>query len=313
MPVDTPQAENPPEGAVIDYYLKSAPGGDVTLEVLDSAGKLVRRYSSSDKGPQIDPKHLDFPASWIHLPQPPSAAPGMHRFVWDVRYEGVPGGNPMTAFFRGGGGPWALPGHYAVKLTVHGQSYIQPLEVMMDPRVKTPLSDLVLQFKTAQQINTAQAQVSAAFAAANRLHVQLQALSSKLAKMSEHQALAGEVEALEKRTMAIAGGTSAPGFFETQPSPTASLRALIVSLSQVERAVGSADVAPTLDAITAFQRNQQGVHKALEEWNKIESENVPHLNSSLKQAGLPPISLEEGRKSSPEQGVSQAFDDDNDE
>jgi len=273
----------------------------------------VRRYTSSDKGPQIDPKHLDFPASWIHLPQPLSAAPGMHRFVWDVRYEGVPGGNPMTAFFRGGGGPWALPGHYVVKLTVHGQSYTQPLEVMMDPRVKTPLSDLVLQFKMTHQINTAEAQVSAAFAAANRLHAQLQALSSKLAKTSEPQALAGEVEALDKRTMAIAGGTSAPGFFETQPSPTASLRALIVSLSQVERAVGSADVAPTSDAVTAFERDQQAVQKALEEWNQIASEGVSHLNSSLKQAGLPPVSLEEERKSSAELGVSQAFDDANDE
>jgi photosystem II stability/assembly factor-like uncharacterized protein len=313
MPVDTPQAENPPEGAVIDYYLKSAPGGDVTLEVLDSSGKLVRRFSSSDKGPQIDPKHLDFPASWIHLPQPPSAGPGMHRFVWDVRYEGVPGGNPMTAFFRGGGGPWALPGHYIVKLTVHGQSYTQPLEVKMDPRVKTPLSDLVLQFKMAQQINTAQAQVSASFAAANRLHLQLQALSSKLAKTSEPPALAGEVGALDKRTMAIAGGTSPPGFFETQPSPTSSLRALTVSLSQVERAVGSADVAPSADAVTAFQRIQQVAQKALEEWNKIESEGVPHLNSSLKQAGLPPVSLEEGRKNSAQLETSQALADADDE
>jgi photosystem II stability/assembly factor-like uncharacterized protein len=313
MPVDTPQAENPPDGALIDYYLKSTPGGPVTLEVLDSGGKLVRRFSSSDKGPQIDPKHLDFPASWIHLPQPLSAAPGMHRFVWDVRYEGVPGGNPMIAFFRGGGGPWALPGRYTVMLTVHGQSYTQPLEVKMDPRVKTPLADLVLQFKMAQQINTAQGQVSAAFAAGNRLHVQLQALISKLAKTNERSALAGEVEALDKRTMAIAGGTSAPGFYETEPSPTASLRTLIVSLSQVERAVGNADVAPSADAVTAFQRNQQAVQKALEEWNKIESEDLPHLNSSLKQAGLPPVSLEEGKKSGAELGISPALDDANDE
>jgi len=313
MPVDTPQAENPPDGAVIDYYLKSASSGDVTLEVLDSAGKLVRRFSSSDKGPQIDPKHLDFPASWIHLPQPPSPGPGMHRFVWDIRYEGVPGGNPMTAFFRGGGGPWALPGHYIVKLTVHGQSYTQPLEVKMDPRVKTLLSDLVVQFKMAQQINTAQAQASAAFAAANRLHVQLQALSSKLAKTSERSTLADEVEALDNRTMAIAGGTSAPGLYETEPSPAANLRALTVSLSQLERAVGSADVAPTPDAVTAFQRNQQAVQKALEEWTKIESEGVPHLNSSLKQAGLPPVSLEEGRKNSAQLETSQASADADDD
>jgi photosystem II stability/assembly factor-like uncharacterized protein len=313
MPVDTPQGENPPDGAMIDYYLKSAPGGVVTLEVLDSAGKLVRRYSSSDKPPQIDPKRLDFPVSWIHLPPPLSAEPGMHRFVWDVRYEGAPGGNPMAAIFRGGGGAWALPGQYTVKLTVHGQSYTQPLTVKMDPRVKTPLAGLALQFKMVRQINTEQAQVSAAFAEANRLHGQLEALVSRLQKASNQKALADEIEALDKKTKAIAGGTSGPGFFETEASSTTTLRSLTIALGQVARAVGSADVAPTADAVTAFQRDQRAVQQALAEWNGIKSKGVSRLNSSLKQAGLPPISLEEIRKSGAEPGVSQDFNENDDE
>jgi hypothetical protein len=296
MPPETPQGENPPDGALIDYYLKSAPSEAVTLEVLDSAGKPVRRYSSSDKPPQIDPKRLDFPASWIHLARPLSAEPGMHRFVWDVRYAGAPGGNPLIAIFLGGGGPWALPGQYTVKLTVGGQSYTQPLAVKMDPRVKTPLADLVQQFQMVRQINTAQAQVSAAFGEANRLHEQLQALKARLPKASDQKALADEVEALDQKTMAIAGGTSGPGFFETEPSATTSLRSLTIALGQVERAVGSADVAPTADAVTAFQHDQQAMQQALAEWNKIKSKEVSRLNPSLKQAGLPPISLEEGKK-----------------
>ena len=309
MPLDEQQAENPPDGALIDYYLKSAPSGVVTLEVLDSAGELVRRYSSSDKAPQIDPKRLDFPVSWIHFPKPLSADPGMHRFVWDVRYQGLPGGNLMAAIFRGGGGPWALPGQYTVKLTVNDHSYTQPLTVRMDPRVKTPLADLVLQFKMARQIYTAQAQVSAASSEANRLHEHLQTLKSRLPKAHDEKALAGELEALDKKTMAVSGGTSPTGFFETEPSSITSLRSLINALSQVERAVGSADVAPTADAITAFERDQQGVQRALAEWNSIKNTDVPHLNSSLKQAGLPPISLQEEKKSSAELGAGQAFDD----
>jgi len=296
MPSETPQGENPPDGALIDYYLKSAPSEAVTLEVLDSAGKPVRRYSSSDKPPQIDPKRLDFPASWIHLPRPLSAEPGMHRFVWDVRYAGAPGGNPLIAIFLGGGGPWALPGQYTVKLTVGGQSYTQPLTVKMDLRVKTPLADLVQQFQMVRQINMAQAQVSAAFGEANRLHEQLQALKARLAKASDQKALADEAEALDQKTMAIAGGTSGPGFFETEPSATTSLRSLTVALGQVARVVGSADVAPTADAVTAFQHDQQAMQQALAEWNEIKTQEVSRLNPSLKQAGLPPISLEEGKK-----------------
>jgi photosystem II stability/assembly factor-like uncharacterized protein len=313
MPADTAQAENPPEGAVIDYYLKSAPSGVVTLEVWDSAGKLVRRYSSSDKPPQIDPKRVDFPTSWIHFPKPLSAEPGMHRFVWDLHYQGPPGSNPMAAIFRGGGGPWALPGEYTVKLTVNGQSYTQQLSVTMDPRVTTPLSDLALQFKTAMQINAAQAQVAAAFGEANRLHEQLQALNSMLAKANGRKALAGEVAALDKKTLALSGGTSGPGFYETDAPTTDSLRALTIAFGQVERAVGSADLAPTADAVTAFQRDQQAVQEALAAWDKIKSQDVPHLNSSLRQAGLPPISLEEAKKSTAALGESMALDDAEDE
>jgi photosystem II stability/assembly factor-like uncharacterized protein len=296
MPVDTAQAENPPEGAVIDYYLKSAPSGVITLEVWDSAGKLVRRYSSSDKPPQIDPKRVDFPTSWIHLPKPLSAEPGMHRFVWDLRYPGPPGSNPPI--FRGGGGPWALPGEYTVKLNVNGQGFTQQLPVKMDPRVATPLSDLALQFKIAMQINAAQTQVAAAFGEANRLHEQLQPLNSKLAKENGRKALAGEVSALDKKTLALSGGTSGPGLYETEAPATASLRSLTIALGQVERAVGSADLAPTADAATAFQLDQQAVQQALAAWGKIKSQDVPHLNSSLRQAGSPPISLEEAKGSS---------------
>jgi photosystem II stability/assembly factor-like uncharacterized protein len=306
MPVDTAQAENPPEGAVIDYYLKSAPSGDITLEVWDAAGKLVRRYSSSDKPPQIDPKRVDFPTSWIHFPKPLSVEPGMHRFVWDLHYQGPPGSNPPV--FRGGGGPWALPGEYTVKLMVNGQSYTQQLPVKMDPRVTTPLSDLALQFKTAMQINAAQAQVAAAFGEANRLHEQLQALNSKLAKENGRKALAGEVAVLDKKTLALSGGTSGPGLYETDAPDTSSLRALTIALGQVGRAVGSADLAPTADAVTAFQRDQQAAQEALAAWDKIKGHDVPHLNSSLRQAGLPPISLEEAKKSTAALGESMALD-----
>ena len=297
LPPEEPQGENPPDGATIDYYLKSTPSGPVTLKVLDSAGELVRRYSSSDKALQIDPKQLDIVASWIRPPKPLSAEPGMHRFVWDLHYPAASGGNPRSRMFGSAAGPWALPSQYQVKLTVDGQSYTQSLTVKMDPRVKTPLAGLMKQFELARQIGATEAQVSAAFRAANRLHEQLQALKSQLKPLTDDQKrLARELEALDRKTMAVAGGTSSPGFFEqAQPSrPGAeSLRSLASALSAVERAVESADVAPTADAVSAFQHDQQAAQEALAQWNVIESKDLPRLNASLKQANLPPLSLEE--------------------
>jgi photosystem II stability/assembly factor-like uncharacterized protein len=133
QPRDEPLAENRPYGALIDYYLKSAPSGPVTLEVLDAAGDTVRRFSSADRPAPVDPNTLDIPAFWRPAPPVLSAEPGHHRFVWDLR-----AGNAPTAPGAAGrrGGPLVLPGMYTVKLTVGGRSYAQPLRVRRDPRLE---------------------------------------------------------------------------------------------------------------------------------------------------------------------------------
>ena len=142
QPEDEPLAENPPYGAIIDYYLKSAASGPVTLEILDAAGQIIRRYSSDDRMPARDPNTLNIPAFWVPEPEPLSAAAGMHRWVWDLRPTPAPapaggrgarGGGGGGGFGRGGAPP-AQPGAYTVKLTVGGKSYTQPLVVKPDPR-----------------------------------------------------------------------------------------------------------------------------------------------------------------------------------
>jgi hypothetical protein len=181
-------------------------------------------------------------------------------------------------------------------LTVNGQSQTQPLTVKMDPRVKTPQADLVKQFEMAQQIGAAQAQVGAVMLSANRLHGQLQKLASQA---GDHTPLADQIAALDRKTQALAGGAPAPRASERGESaaPAAgTLRALTSALGDVGRAVQSADVAPTADAVTAFRSNQQAMQKALTQWNDIKTQDVPKLNASLKQANLPPVSLEERRR-----------------
>ena len=120
MPRDEPLAENPPAGAAIDYYLKTSRNGPVTLEILDPSGELVRRYSSEDKFPPVNPDTLSIPAFWVRTPEPLSAAAGMHRLIWDFR----PATPPRAAGGGGGGGGFGrgatlvLPGIYSVRLTV---------------------------------------------------------------------------------------------------------------------------------------------------------------------------------------------------
>ena len=132
---DEPWAENPPTGAVIDYYLRTASSGALTLEILNAAGQPVRRYSSTDAAAPVDPNTSAVMAAWQHPAEPLSAAAGMHRFVWDFRPQPQAGGRGRAGGGRGAQPPVA-PGSYSVRLTVNGQSYTQPLTVRPDPRVK---------------------------------------------------------------------------------------------------------------------------------------------------------------------------------
>ena len=137
---DEPEAENAPIGAIIDYFIGSAPAGPLTIEIVDGAGTVIRRYSSADPSPTTDPNTLNVNAVWQRLQEPPSASAGMHRFVWDFRPEPAAAGRGRGGRGGGGGGggrggpPPVGPGAFTVRLTVDGRSYSQPLTVNPDPR-----------------------------------------------------------------------------------------------------------------------------------------------------------------------------------
>jgi len=130
MPRDEPIAENPPFGAMIDYYLKSNVSGPVTIEILDPAGDIIRKYSSEDKPAAVNLETLNIPAYWVRKPETVSTAAGMHRWIWDLRPTPPP--RPVGR----GGAPLVLPGVYTVRFTAGGKEYSKRLLVKADPRAK---------------------------------------------------------------------------------------------------------------------------------------------------------------------------------
>jgi hypothetical protein len=138
MPRDEPIAENPPFGAMIDYYLKSNVSGPVTIEIVDPAGDVIRKYSSEDKPAAVNLETLNIPAYWIRTPETVSTTAGMHRWIWDLRPTPPPrpaaGGG--GGFGGRGGASLVLPGTYTVRFTVGGKTLAQPLIVRADPRSK---------------------------------------------------------------------------------------------------------------------------------------------------------------------------------
>ncbi len=146
LPPEEPAGKNPPDGAILYYYLQSAAAGTVTLEVSDASGRLVRRFASTDR-PEPPGPELDVPTFWLRPFQPLSTAAGMHRFIWDLHAAPTPGRGgqrggdepPISAIYHDtplSQGEWMPPGSYTVKLTVGGQTYAQTLVVKPDPREK---------------------------------------------------------------------------------------------------------------------------------------------------------------------------------
>ncbi|MGA9943521.1 MAG: hypothetical protein WBP75_00680 [Candidatus Cybelea sp.] len=175
LPPEEPTGENPPDGAIIDYALAS-PARRVVISMYDSAGRLVRSYSSDDAVPAI--AHLDKPTYWERPFARPSTAQGMHRFAWDLRgpaphsfsedlpISAVPHDTPRVPQ-----GALVVPGHYTVRLVVDGTTVERSLEITMDPRVTISQSALAQQYSLSERLVTLMdrtyAQAQAAKAAGN--------------------------------------------------------------------------------------------------------------------------------------------------
>jgi hypothetical protein len=170
LPPDEPAGENPPAGAILNYWLKSD-ARVVTLEILDDTKAIVRRYSSGDP-PEPLVEGRNTPDYWIRPHRALSARGGFHRFVWDLHHErpAVPSFSyPIAAIYmntpRTPLGSWVLPGTYTVRLTVDGQAFTAPLIVRLDPRVHTPPDGLKMQYEMSRMLDDALRRVAGALTA----------------------------------------------------------------------------------------------------------------------------------------------------
>jgi photosystem II stability/assembly factor-like uncharacterized protein len=292
LPPDFPAGQNPLDGAIIDYYLGSAASSPVTLEIRDSAGKVVRRYSSEDKPQPIDPEHLQIPAYWVRPPQWLSNEPGMHRFLWDMHYTPVPGiapSYPISAVPHDTApsptSPWVMPGQYTVALTVGGHTYTQSLMIKMDPRVKTPMVGLHEQFADSMELYEPLMKVSPAFDQSVELRKQLASLKPH----AQGDTLTA-INAFESKLNGVAG--SPQRFFFGGGEAGSSLATMRMRLLILMDTIQGADVTPTSQATAASAQLVKDVPPVLQKWDELTAHDVPALNSVLSAAGLPPLKLE---------------------
>jgi hypothetical protein len=297
LPPETPAGQNPPDGAIIDYFLAKHAGGAVTLEIVDGAGKLVRKYASTDKAQtleEIAPRH-PIPMYWVRLDKILSGEAGMHRFVWDVRYappKSLSHGYPISAIPHDTPqepqGAWALPGRYTLKLSVGGKTYTQPLTVKMDPRVKSSAADLGRQFAMER---AAEAGMNASYAGIEGL----QALRAQAAERMSNASgeLKTKLAEFDKKAAALEGAT-VPGFFGT-PQPGRQAENFSTLNQRFNRILGiadSADAAPTLTAEKVATELEAALKDCQARWADLKGKDLPALNQELEQEKQPKMDVE---------------------
>jgi photosystem II stability/assembly factor-like uncharacterized protein len=280
--------ENPPSGVILDYSLKDASKDAIKLQILDSEGKVIRKYSSKkvdEQRPPSEGEPFDF-GGRDTLP----AEKGLNRFVWDLRYEPatkVPG---LVVWGGSGTGPVAVPGKYQAKLTVAGKDYTVPFELKEDPRVQTPAADLQKQLELGLKVRDRLSEAHKAVNEMKEAQAQMTALKTRLGSDEKVKDIVAAMDDLNKKIGAVEDGLvqlkakAGEDALNFPNGPADQLQAL-------GSTVDSSDNAPTQQSYAVFDKLTVPIGEQLAKWQELKDKDLPALNDKISKANIPAIAL----------------------
>jgi hypothetical protein len=280
--------ENPPSGVILDYSLKDASKDAIKLQILDSEGKVIRKYSSKkvdEQRPPSEGEPFDF-GGRDTLP----AEKGLNRFVWDLRYEPatkVPG---LVVWGGSGAGPVAVPGKYQAKLTVAGKDYAVPFELKEDPRVQTPAADLQKQLELGLKVRDRLSEAHKAVNEMKEAQAQMTALKTRLGSDEKVKDIVAAMDDLNKKIGAVEDGLvqlkakAGEDALNFPNGPADQLQAL-------GSTVDSSDNAPTQQSYAVFDKLTVPIGEQLAKWQELKDKDLPAVNDKISKANIPAIAL----------------------
>jgi photosystem II stability/assembly factor-like uncharacterized protein len=288
LPPEVPAGKNPPDGAILNYFLPANSTGEIQLGIYDADEKLVRSFSSASLPKELE--ETPFVAEyWIGHPQALSKAAGMHRLAWNLRYADPramhpqsPYNYPIAAIVGSTPlppqGPLVLPGKYEVRLKSGEQVFRQPLEVKMDPRVVVARNELQSSLELQLKISALLGKNFDGYQQAKELRGRL----AELMKRPKEDPVAMTASSLDAKVAAVAG--EATPILETPK--TASFNAVNDTLTALMVLVDGADFAPTEESFAAYRRICKGSNEAMGAWQELKNKDVAALNTLLGKSNL---------------------------
>jgi photosystem II stability/assembly factor-like uncharacterized protein len=278
LPPEEPQADNPPNGAIVDYYLRQ-PASSVTLQILDAQGRILRHFSSAEQQTVQRPL-LPIAERWFPKPQELETTAGEHRFIWDLHAGSSADASDEDDDDITGApaGPRIPPGPYTLRLTADGETTERPLRVIMDPRSSATQPVLDQQFAQAQSIYTP-------LIAARKAMAELESVNSQLSKLNTGNAPANLTSALHAAQTALSRIREGEG--SEHPGLEAATSALGTDLSVVE----SGDRTAPAVALSIFRQMSEAARQNIAAWQHFKTADLATLNAALTAAHREPLKI----------------------
>ncbi|HWP82945.1 MAG TPA: glycosyl hydrolase [Bacteroidota bacterium] len=291
-----PVGKNPPNGAVIFYYFKSKPEGEVKLDILDSKGGLVKSFSSKIERRE-DGEQDEFAAFFGggQGQQRVSAEAGMNRFVWDFRYPDavtVPGALLWSGTTRG---PLCVPGTYQVRLTVGGKSYTQSFEVKPDPRIPTTQEQYQAQFDLSMKILNKLSEAHKAVNAVRDARKQFEELVKRVKDHSSGKKVADAAKELDKKLSAVEEEIIQVKIRSNQDALNYPIK-LNNKLAALLNLVQGSESGPTKQSADVFADLSTRLETQLATLKQVMETDLPAFNKLVKEQDIPAVFLKAEEK-----------------
>jgi photosystem II stability/assembly factor-like uncharacterized protein len=279
--------QNPPGGAVIVYHLKSRPAGEVSLEILDAGGRLIKKFSNrAAEGQAGGPAGEEgfFGGGPSRVP----AEAGLNRFIWDFRYPDATRFPGMILWSGETRGPRAVPGTYQVRLSVDGKTMTESFEVKKDPRLEVTPAELAKQFDLLLKIRDKLTETHEAIIQLRDVRRQVDDIARRAKDQPNAKALTDAAKALTAKLTAVEEALYQTKNQSSQDPLNYPIR-LNNKLAALAGVVGSADAAPTDQSHAVYEELTGKINAQLQTLRQVIGTELPAFNKLVRDQNVPAV------------------------